>query len=83
MRRGLWSRSVLAKLPGFPDALLSLAAAELAAGATDSAQLLILQVLNNPRAGCGREGTRQRLARGRAGCRGTLPGGLRGVCGLQ
>ncbi len=46
-----WARSVLAKLPGFPDAVLSLAAAELAAGATDSAQLQILQVLNDPRAG--------------------------------
>ncbi len=46
-----WARSVLAKLPGFPDALLSLAAAELAVGATDSAQLQITQVLTNPSAG--------------------------------
>jgi tetratricopeptide (TPR) repeat protein len=45
------AREVLARLPGFPDAILSLAAAELAAGATDSAQLLIVQVLNNARAG--------------------------------
>jgi Tfp pilus assembly protein PilF len=46
-----WARSVLAKVPGFPDAVLSLAAAELAAGATDGAQLLIFQVLNDPSAG--------------------------------
>ena len=46
-----WARSVLAKIPGFPDAVLSLAAAELAAGATDSAQLQIVQVLNDPGAG--------------------------------
>jgi tetratricopeptide (TPR) repeat protein len=46
-----WARSVLAKLPGFSDAILSLAAAELASGATDSAQLQIVQVLNDPRAG--------------------------------
>ena len=46
-----WARSVLAKLPGFSDDILSLAAAELASGATDSAQLQIFQVLNDPRAG--------------------------------
>ncbi len=46
-----WARSVLAKVPGYPDAVLSLAAAELAAGATDSAQLQITQVLTDPRAG--------------------------------
>ncbi len=46
-----WARSVLAKLPGYPDAILSLAAAELAAGATDSAQLQITQVLADSRAG--------------------------------
>ena len=46
-----WARSVLGKVPGFPDAVLSLAAAELAAGATDSAQLQITQVLTDPRAG--------------------------------
>ena len=42
---------MLAKLPGFPDAILSLAAADLAAGATDSAQLQITQVLADSRAG--------------------------------
>jgi Sulfotransferase family len=46
-----WARGVLAKLPGYPDAALSLAAAELAAGATDSAQLQITQVLADPRTG--------------------------------
>jgi Tfp pilus assembly protein PilF len=46
-----WARSVLAKLPGYPDAILSLAAAELATGATDSAQLQIAQVLADARAG--------------------------------
>ena len=46
-----WARRVLARLPGFPDAVLSLAAAELASGATDSAQMLTCQLLADPRAG--------------------------------
>jgi tetratricopeptide (TPR) repeat protein len=46
-----WAREVLARLPGFPDAVLSLAAAELATGATDTAQLLTCQLLADPRAG--------------------------------
>lgn len=46
-----WARKVLAKIPGYPDAVLSLAAAELAAGSTDSAQMLICQLLADPRAG--------------------------------
>jgi len=46
-----WARRVLARVSGYPDAILSLAAAELAAGATDSAQLQIFQVLTDPRAG--------------------------------
>jgi len=46
-----WARKLLAKIPGYPDAVLSLAAAELAGGATDSAQMLICQLLADPRAG--------------------------------
>ena len=46
-----WARKVLSKVPGFPDAVLSLAAAELAGGSTDSAQMLICQLLADPRAG--------------------------------
>jgi len=46
-----WARKVLARLPGYPDAVLSLAAAELADGSTDSAQLLTCQLLADPRAG--------------------------------
>jgi len=46
-----WARKVLARLPGYPDAVLSLAAAELASGATDSAQLLLVQLLGDQRAG--------------------------------
>ena len=46
-----WARKVLARLPGYPDAVLSLAAAELASGSTDSAQILVCQVLADPRAG--------------------------------
>ena len=46
-----WARRVLARLPGLPDAVLSLAAAELAAGSVDSAQLLLNQVLGDPRTG--------------------------------
>jgi tetratricopeptide (TPR) repeat protein len=46
-----WARRVLARLPGLPDAVLSLAAAELATGSVDSAQLLLNQVLADPRTG--------------------------------
>ena len=46
-----WARKVLARLPGYPDAVLSLAAAELASGSTDSAQMLTCQLLADPRAG--------------------------------
>jgi tetratricopeptide (TPR) repeat protein len=46
-----WARKVLARLPGYPDAVLSVAAAELAGGSTDSAQVLTCQVLADPRAG--------------------------------
>ena len=42
-----WARKVLARIPGYPDAVLSLAAAELASGATDSAQLLLVQLLGD------------------------------------
>ena len=45
------ARKVLSKVPGFPDSVLSLAAAELAAGSTDHAQLLICQLLAEGRAG--------------------------------
>ena len=46
-----WARGVLSEIPGFPDAVMSLAAAELATGATDSAQLMLGQLLADPRAG--------------------------------
>jgi tetratricopeptide (TPR) repeat protein len=46
-----WARKVLAKIPGYPDAVLSLAAAELASGSTDSAQMLTCQLLADQRAG--------------------------------
>lgn len=48
-----WARKVLTKLPGYPDAVLSLAAAELASGSTDTAQMLTCQLLDDPRAGPG------------------------------
>ena len=46
-----WARDVLKVVPGLPDAVLSLAAAELAGGATDQAQMLVCQLLADPRAG--------------------------------
>lgn len=46
-----WAREVLKIVPGLPDAVLSLAAAELSGGATDQAQLLVCQLLADPRAG--------------------------------
>ena len=48
-----WASKVLTKLPGYPDAVLSLAAAELASGSTDTAQMLTCQLLDDPRAGPG------------------------------
>jgi Flp pilus assembly protein TadD len=45
------ARKVLSKVPGFPDSILSLAAAELASGSTDHAQMLICQLLAEGRAG--------------------------------
>jgi len=46
-----WARKVLARIPGYPDAVLSLAAAELASGSMDSAQMLICRLLDDPRVG--------------------------------
>lgn len=45
------ARKVLARVPGFPDAVLSVAAAELAAGSIDNAQILVCQLLADARAG--------------------------------
>ena len=45
------ARRVLSKAPGLPDPVLSLAAAELASGSTDHAQMLICQLLAEGRAG--------------------------------
>jgi tetratricopeptide (TPR) repeat protein len=45
------ARRVLGRVPGFPDSILSLAAAELAGGSIDSAQLLVCQLLAEGRAG--------------------------------
>ena len=44
-----WAEQVLARVPGFPDAVLSLAAAELADGATAKAETLVRGVLADPR----------------------------------
>ena len=44
-----WARSVLNQIPGHPEAVMSLAAAELAVGSTDNAQLLVCQLLADPR----------------------------------
>jgi len=46
-----WAEQTLAVSPGFPDAVLSLAAAELAAGATARAETLLQQLIMDPRAG--------------------------------
>jgi len=46
-----WAEQLLVRVPGFPDALLSLAAAELADGATERAENLLRGLLADPRAG--------------------------------
>jgi tetratricopeptide (TPR) repeat protein len=46
-----WAEQLLARVPGFPDAVLSLAAAELAVGAIDRAEALLRDLLADPRAG--------------------------------
>jgi tetratricopeptide (TPR) repeat protein len=46
-----WAEQALAALPGLPDAVLSLAAAELAAGATARAETLLWKLLADARAG--------------------------------
>lgn len=46
-----WAELALAASPGFPDAVLSLAAAELASGATARAQTLLQQLIMDSRAG--------------------------------
>jgi tetratricopeptide (TPR) repeat protein len=45
-----WAERALATVPGFPDAVLSLAAAELASGATARAETLLRGLLADPRA---------------------------------
>jgi tetratricopeptide (TPR) repeat protein len=44
-----WARQVLAKIPNFPDAVLSLAAAELASGELARAESLLTSLLADPR----------------------------------
>jgi Flp pilus assembly protein TadD len=44
-----WADKVLAAVPNFPDAVLSLASAELAVGATARAETLLRQLLADPR----------------------------------
>lgn len=44
-----WAQKALAIVPGLPDAVLSLAAAELAAGATEAAQQLLQQLILDSR----------------------------------
>jgi tetratricopeptide (TPR) repeat protein len=46
-----WAEQALAASPGFPDAVLSLAAAELASGAAARAETLLQQLIIDPRAG--------------------------------
>jgi len=46
-----WAERTLALSPGFPDALLSLAAAELASGAAARAETLLQKLIMDPRAG--------------------------------
>jgi tetratricopeptide (TPR) repeat protein len=46
-----WAEQLLARVPGFPDAVLSLAAAELAGGALDRAEARLRDLLADPRAG--------------------------------
>lgn len=46
-----WAEQLLARVPGFPDGVLSLAAAELAEGATDRAESLLRGLIADPRAG--------------------------------
>jgi len=46
-----WAEQLLARVPGFPDAVLSLASAELADGATERAENLLRGMLADPRAG--------------------------------
>jgi Flp pilus assembly protein TadD len=47
----LWAERALAIAPGFPDAVLSLASAELASGATQRAEILLQQLILDSRAG--------------------------------
>ncbi len=63
--------------------MLSLAAAELAAGATDSAQLQIVQVLNDPRAGRAEKARANGLLGDVLDAAGRYAGGLRRLLGLQ
>ena len=46
-----WAEQLLARVPGFPDGVLSLAAAELADGATERAERLLRGLLADPRSG--------------------------------
>lgn len=46
-----WAEQALATAPGFPDAVMSLAAAELAGGATARAETLLHQLIMDSRAG--------------------------------
>jgi tetratricopeptide (TPR) repeat protein len=46
-----WAEQALQVAPGFPDALLSLAAAELAGGNAEAAKRLLQQIIVEPRAG--------------------------------
>jgi tetratricopeptide (TPR) repeat protein len=46
-----WAEQLLLRVPGFPDAVLSLAAAELADGAAERAENLLRELIADPRAG--------------------------------
>ncbi len=46
-----WAEQLLTRVPGFPDGVLSLAAAELADGASERAESLLRGLLADPRAG--------------------------------
>ena len=56
-----WAERVLVRIPGFPNAVLSLAAANLAGGAIARAESLLRELLADRRAEIGRASCRERV----------------------
>ncbi len=56
-----WAERVLAQVPGYPNAVLSLAAADLAEGALEPAQARLRELLADPRAGASERADAQGL----------------------